>query len=43
VLFSVSARTGHEHAKTITMENNAGDIPHQSTLSIVPLAAEFPD
>lgn len=37
VLFSVSARPGHEHAKTITMENNAVRIRHRSTLSIVPL------
>ena len=37
VLFSVSARPGHEHAKTITMENSAGRIRHRSTLSIVPL------
>lgn len=37
MLFSVSAKPGHEHAKTITMENNAGRIQHRSTLSIVPL------
>ena len=37
MLFSVSARAGHEHAKTITMENNVARIRHQSTLSIVPL------
>jgi hypothetical protein len=37
VLFSVSAKPGHEHAKTITMESTAGRMRHRSTLSIVPL------
>jgi hypothetical protein len=37
VLFSVSAKPGHEHANKTIMEKHAGRIRHLSTLSIVPL------
>jgi hypothetical protein len=40
VLLSVSARPGHEHAKTKIMEKHAIRIPLRSTLSILRLWIE---